>query len=166
MLTIRDARPGDGSLLLRLIRALADYERLAHEVVATPSALEQALFAEPPRAHALIGEWEGTAAAFALYFFNFSTFLARPGLHLEDLFVLPELRGRGIGKALLVELARRAQREQCGRMEWAVLEWNAPAIRFYESLGAKRLEDWRTFRLTAPTIGVLSGSAEGKEESR
>jgi len=163
MLTIRDAVPGDGPLLLRLIRALADYERLADEVVATEAALERALFGRPAYAHAVIAEWEGSPAGFALYFFNYSTFLARPGLHLEDLFVLPERRGLGIGKALFVELARRAHRHGCGRMEWRVLEWNQPAIRFYESQGGHCLGDWRTFRLNAPTIKALSGLPEGSE---
>jgi GNAT superfamily N-acetyltransferase len=156
MLSIRDATAADVPLLLRLIRALAEYERLADAVVATEPDLACALFGERPRARALIAECEGNAAGFALYFFNFSTFLARAGLYLEDLFVLPERRGRGIGKALLVELARRAEREGCGRMEWAVLEWNETAIRFYRALGAEPLGDWRTFRLTAPTIAALA----------
>ncbi len=160
MLSIRDATAADVPLLLRLIRALAEYERLADAVVATEPALTRALFAEHPRAHALIAECDGGAAGFALYFFNFSTFLARAGLHLEDLFVLPERRGQGIGRALLVELARRAESEGCGRMEWAVLEWNEPAIRFYRALGAEPLGDWRTFRMTAPTIAALARLSE------
>jgi GNAT superfamily N-acetyltransferase len=159
MLTIRDAVPQDVGALLQLIRALGEYERLAHEVVATDTGLARGLFGEPPRGHALVAEADGAMAGFALYFFNFSTFLARAGLYLEDLFVIPEQRGRGIGKALLVELAGRARAADCGRMEWSVLEWNAPAIQFYERLGARRLEDWRTFRLTTPAIAALADSS-------
>jgi GNAT superfamily N-acetyltransferase len=156
MLAIRDARPEDAPLILELIRALADYEKLAHEVVATEDALRRALSGERPYARALIASWEGRPAGFALYFFNFSTFLARPGLYLEDLFVLPALRGHGIGKALLGELARRAIAEQCGRMEWSVLTWNQLAMRFYDRLGAKPLDDWRTYRLTGAAIEALA----------
>lgn len=159
MLTIRDAGPGDAPLLLRFIRALADYERLAHEVRATEEDLARTLFGEPRYARAIIASWSGEPAGFALYLFNFSTFLARPGLYLEDLFVLPEQRGRGIGKALLIELARRARAADCGRMEWAVLDWNEPAIRFYESLGATPMVQWRTFRLTRAALGALADGA-------
>ena len=158
MLTIRDAEPRDVPLILELVRALAEYEKLAHQVVATGEAMARALFGERPHAHALIACWEDRPAGFALYFFNFSTFLARPGLYLEDLFVLPALRGQGMGKALLVELARRARAAECGRMEWAVLDWNTPAIEVYQRLGARRLEEWRTFRLDVPAIAALAGA--------
>jgi GNAT superfamily N-acetyltransferase len=158
-MNIREATRADVPLLLSLIRALAQYEKLEHQVVATPEQLAAALFAPDPVAHALIASHEGVAAGFALYFWNFSTFLARPGLYLEDLFVLPAMRGRGIGRQLLVELARRAGARDCGRMEWSVLDWNEPAIRFYESLGARRLEEWRTFRLTREGIDALAKGA-------
>jgi GNAT superfamily N-acetyltransferase len=158
MLTIRDAVAGDAALLLRFIRALAAYERLSHEVRATEADITRTVFGEPRYARAIIASWNGEPAGFALYFFNFSTFLARPGLYLEDLFVLPEQRDRGIGKALLVELARRAHAADCGRMEWAVLNWNEPAIRFYERLGARPIDEWRTFRLTREALGALAAS--------
>ena len=157
MLTIREAVPADVPLVLQLIRALAEYEKLTHQVVATEEALANALFGTRPYAQAMVACWDGRPAGFALYFFNFSTFLARPGLYLEDLFVLPQLRGHGIGKALLARLAARAQAENCGRMEWSVLDWNEPAIRFYESLGARRLTQWQTFRLDGPAIATLAG---------
>lgn len=156
MLAIRDAVASDAPEILRFIRALAEYEKLLDQVHATEDSLRRALFGERPFAHAILASWNGVPAGFALYFFNFSTFLGKPGLYLEDLFVLPELRGHGIGKALLVELARRAQAIGCGRMEWAVLDWNAPAIRFYESLGARGIDEWRIFRLTGDGIGKLA----------
>jgi GNAT superfamily N-acetyltransferase len=159
MLAIRAATPDDAPLILELIRALASYEKLAHEVVATEDSLRRALFGERPYACALIASWNGQPAGLALYFFNFSTFLARPGLYLEDLFVVPALRGHGIGKALLSELARRALAVNCGRMEWSVLTWNTPAIRFYETLGARPIDEWRTFRLTGEAIEALARSA-------
>jgi len=153
--TLRAAQPADVPVILDLIRALADYEKLAGEVTATAAQLEQSLFpadGSAPGAHCVLAEVEGKPAGFALYFFNFSTFLARPGLYLEDLFVRPEYRGRGLGKALLLHLARLANQRGCGRMEWAVLDWNQPAIDFYESLGAKRMKEWQICRLTGDTL--------------
>ncbi len=153
--SIRSAQPADVPAVLGLIRALADYEKLGHEVVATEARLHAALFPAPgakPDAHCIIAEVAGAPAGFALYFFNFSTFLAKPGLYLEDLFVKPEFRGQGLGKALLLHLAKLANERGCGRMEWAVLDWNQPAIDFYESLGAKRLKEWQVCRLTGPSL--------------
>jgi GNAT superfamily N-acetyltransferase len=153
--SLRSAQPDDVPAVLALIRALADYEKLGHEVVATELRLRQALFppaGAKPDAHCIIAEAGGSPAGFALYFFNFSTFLARPGLYLEDLFVKPEFRGQGLGKALLLHLAKLANARGCGRMEWAVLDWNQPAIAFYESLGAKRLKEWQVCRLTGPDL--------------
>jgi len=153
---IRPATASDLPLILQFIRDLATYEKLAHEVEATPARLEQTLFppagAGAPAAFCVLASVAGTPAGFALYFFNYSTFLARPGLYLEDLFVQPEFRGQGIGKALLLHLAKTANARGCGRMEWAVLDWNQPAIAFYESLGARRMLDWQVCRLTGPAL--------------
>lgn len=154
-LVIRPALAADAPLLLALIRGLAGYEKLAHEVVATEEQLASELGAAQPVVHALIAEREGRAAAFALYFFSFSTFLGRQGLYLEDLYVLPEERGRGLGRALLVELARRAAERGCGRMEWSVLDWNVDAQRFYASLGARPMADWTVWRLDRAGIESL-----------
>lgn len=155
--TIRAARPGDEALLLELIRELAVYERLEQEVVADESLLAKALFGPEPSAHALIAEYGGEPVGFALYFFNFSTFLGRPGLYLEDLFVREPLRGHGIGKALLLHLADLAHQRGCGRMEWSVLDWNQPAIEFYRSLGSVPMEEWRVFRLDRRALENLAG---------
>jgi GNAT superfamily N-acetyltransferase len=152
---IRSATAVDVPVILGLIRALADYEKLAGDVVATEELLGRSLFprdGSAPAAYCAIAEAEGTAVGFALYFFNYSTFLARPGLYLEDLFVRPEFRGRGYGKALLLHLAKLANARGCGRMEWSVLDWNQPAIEFYESLGAKRMKEWQICRLTGETL--------------
>jgi GNAT superfamily N-acetyltransferase len=142
--------------VLAMIQALADYESLRHLCVATEDGLRQSLFGPEPAAEVLLG-WEGPApAAFALFFHNFSTFLGRKGLYLEDLFVRPAFRGRGYGRALLVHLARIAVERGCGRFDWAVLDWNAPAIGFYESLGASVLPDWRISRVTGPALEELA----------
>ena len=160
MLTIRSARPGDGPLIHELVRGLAEYERLAHELEATPAQFEAALFGPSPRAFCDIAEWEQdgsrTAAGLALWFYNFSTFRGRHGIYLEDLFVRPEHRGRGIGKALLVRLAQRCVEESLPRLEWSVLDWNQPAIEFYRSLGAKPMDEWTVFRLTDAALAQLS----------
>ena len=152
MLTIRDAVRGDTALILELIHGLAAYEELSHEVVATPELLEKWLFGERPVAEVLIAEWEGAPCGFALFFHNFSTFLGLPGFYLEDLYVQPEFRGRGIGKGLLLRLARLAVERGYGRVEWSVLDWNEPAIRFYKSLGAKPMDEWTVFRLTGDDL--------------
>lgn len=157
---IRDARPADAALIRALIVELAEYEKLAHEMLATEAMLAEHLFCEAPIAHALVAEVDGVPAGFALYFFNFSTFLGRPGLYLEDLFVRPAFRGAGVGRRLLIALARRAHARGCGRMEWAVLDWNVHARRFYESLGARAVEGWDIFRLQAPAIEALAGSED------
>lgn len=155
MAAIRPATAGDVAQILRLIRALADYEKLAHEVVATEAALRQTLFGARPAAEVLLAEEAGRPVGLALFFQNYSTFLARPGVYLEDLFVEPEFRGQGIGKALLAAVARLAVQRGCGRFEWAVLDWNAPAIEFYRSLGAKPLNDWTLFRVTGEALAKL-----------
>ena len=151
---IRPAAPDDIPLILEFIRGLAEYEKMLDQVAATPDGLRASLFPADrvPVARCVIGSIDGVPAGFALYFFNFSTFLGRPGLYLEDLFVKPEFRGDGLGKALLVHLARIANAHGCGRMEWAVLDWNAPAIAFYESLGAKRLREWQLCRLAGADL--------------
>ncbi|MBV6418790.1 MAG: hypothetical protein CMLOHMNK_03750 [Steroidobacteraceae bacterium] len=154
-IVVRPALAADAPLLLSLIRGLADYEKLAHEVIATEEQLARELGASHPVVHALIAEQAGRAAGFALYFFSFSTFVGRQGLYLEDLYVLPEARGRGIGRALLVELARRAAGRGCGRMEWSVLDWNTDARRFYTTLGARPLDEWTVWRLDRAGIEAL-----------
>jgi GNAT superfamily N-acetyltransferase len=153
---IRPAQRADAALILGFIRELAEYERLAHEVVATSADLERSLFADPPYAHALIVESAGAAVGFAVYFFNFSTFVGRPGLYLEDLFVRPTSRGHGIGRALLRHLAAIALERGCARLEWAVLDWNEPAIRFYRSLGARANDDWTLYRVTGEALVRLA----------
>lgn len=155
--TIRPARPADVPQILAFIRELADYEELSHQVVATEELLQLQLFGPKPRAEVVILEaGDGEPAGFALFFHNFSTFLARPGIYLEDLFVRPQYRGSGFGKALLLHLAKLAVEHECGRLEWAVLDWNAPAIGFYESLGAKMMNEWKVFRLTGDALENLA----------
>jgi GNAT superfamily N-acetyltransferase len=139
-------------LILAFIRDLAIYEKLLPEVIATEAALRDSLFGPQPAAHVVIAESGNRPAGFALYFFTYSTFLAKPGLYLEDLFVNPEFRGAGIGKALLLHLAKIAHARGCGRMEWTVLDWNEPAKGFYKKLGAVPLDDWRIMRLTGPAL--------------
>ena len=154
---IREATEGDIPLILRFIRDLAEYERLLHLVVATEETLQATLFGQTRFAEVLIGEEEGAAAGFALFFHNYSTFLAQPGIYLEDLFVRPEYRGRGYGKALLARLAQIARERRCGRVEWAVLDWNEPSIAFYKSLGARVMDEWHTFRLSGEALEKLAG---------
>lgn len=146
------ARKEDVPIILELIRALGEYEKLSHQVVATEADIREALFGTNPRAEVVLA-WAGDRPiGFALFFHNFSTFLGRTGLYLEDLFVVPEWRGRGVGRLLLSHLARIAVERNCGRMEWAVLDWNEPAIGFYKRLGASVLEDWRICRLTGDAL--------------
>ncbi len=143
-------------LILSLIRELAEFERLAHEVVADEPGLHAALFGPRPAAEVLLGfDADGTPMGFALFFQNFSTFLARRGIYLEDLFVRPAFRGRGLGRALLVQLARLAAARGCGRLEWAVLDWNEDAIGFYKKLGARVMDDWRICRVTGDALQTL-----------
>ena len=158
---IAPATETDVPLILRLIRALGEYEQLSHQVVATEAALRDSLFGERPAAEVVIAHVDDVPVGFALWFHNYSTFLARPGLYLEDLFVLPEWRGHGIGRRLLTHLASVAVERGCGRMEWAVLDWNESAIGFYRKLGATLLEDWRICRLTGETLTALGGKTAG-----
>ncbi len=153
---IRAASETDVPLILRFIRDLARYEKLEEKVVATEDGLRQTLFGNPRFAEVVFAEEGGVDVGFALFFHNYSTFLGRPGIYLEDLFVKPEMRGRGYGKALLAHLARLAHERGCGRLEWAVLDWNAPAIDFYKSLGAVPLDDWKIFRLIGEPLVRLS----------
>ena len=153
---IRPATAADAALILEFIRALAAYEKLSHEVEATEEKLRATLFGADPVAHCVLAFADDVSAGFAIYFFNYSTFLARPGIYLEDLFVKPEFRGRGLGKALLLHLARHANSRGCGRVEWSVLDWNQPAIDFYEKLGARRMKEWQICRLTGPALAQYS----------
>jgi GNAT superfamily N-acetyltransferase len=155
MIRIRLARPDDAPLLLALIRGLAEYEKLSDQVTATAEDLRDTLFGARPAAEALIAELDGAPAGFALFFSNYSTFLAKPGIYLEDLFVKPEMRRRGVGRALFTHVARLAVERNCGRFEWSVLDWNEPAIAFYGSLGAVPLSDWTVFRLTGEALRRL-----------
>ena len=155
--TIRPANAGDIAEILRLIRALAEYEKLAEQAVGTEARMRDSLFGARPAAEALVAERGGRAVGFAIFFTTFSTFLCKPGLYLEDLFVEPEHRGAGIGKALLRRLAGLAVERKCGRFEWRVLDWNEPSIRFYESLGAKLMPEWELVRMTEPDFARLAG---------
>jgi GNAT superfamily N-acetyltransferase len=156
-LTIRPGERSDIPLIAELIRGLARYERLADEVTMTEVKLERGLFGERRYAETLIAEDDGRPVGFALFFHSFSTFLAQPGIYLEDLFVVPEDRGQGVGKALLEALARLAVERGCGRLEWAVLDWNESAIRFYERLGARPNADWTVYRLAGESLRALAG---------
>lgn len=164
-LTIRFATIGDTPLVLTLIRGLAEYERLAHEAIATEADIRESLFGARPGAEVLIAETDGEPAGFALFFHNYSTFLGRRGLYLEDLFVFPEFRGRGVGRALMVRLAQIAVERNCGRFEWWVLDWNEPSIRFYESLGARAMSDWTVYRLTGEPLLRLASEGRTSAES-
>jgi GNAT superfamily N-acetyltransferase len=155
--TIRPASEADLGTIEELIRALAEYERLSDEVVMDAELLRKGLFGERPYAEVLIAEVDGEPAGFALFFHNFSTFLGRPGIYLEDLFVKPEHRGKGYGRALLRRLAEITVERDCGRLEWAVLDWNEPAIGFYKKLGARPNDDWTVFRLAGESLAQLAG---------
>ncbi len=155
-LRFRDAVAGDEALVAIFVRGLAEYENLAHEAVATEADFRRALFGPIPRCHALFAEVDGQAVGFAVWFYNFSTFTGRPGLYVEDIFVIPDHRGRGIGRAIFRELARRAIAEGCGRMEWWVLNWNESAISFYRSLGAQPMDEWTTQRLTGEALAAVA----------
>src|ERR687887_16164 len=157
-MTIRAATHDDVPVILQLIRDLATYERAPDEVVASEEQLVDVLFGERPVAEVLLAFEGESAVGFAVFFFNFFTRLGPPGLYLEDLFVKPETRGKGYGRALLVELAKIARDRGCGRMEWAVLDWNEPAIKFYRALGAKPMDEWTVFRLTRGEIARLANS--------
>ena len=152
---LRPATPDDVPVLFQLIQALAEYEKLSHEVSGNPDHLKQHLFGSPSYIEAILAEIEGKAVGFALFFYNYSTFLTQPGIYLEDLFVLPEYRRQGIGKALITHLAELAVSRGCGRLEWSVLDWNQPAINFYQKIGATILPDWRICRVTGPSLTAL-----------
>lgn len=158
-LSIRPAEPADAGLIMTLIRELAEYERLAHEVDATSEDIGAALFGPNPRVFASIAEVDGEPAGFALWFYNFSTFRGRHGIYLEDLFVRPAFRSRGIGRAMLQHLAQRCRAEGLARFEWWVLDWNEPALRFYRSLGAQPMEEWTVQRVTGDALATLAGEA-------
>src|SRR5437870_9275819 len=157
---IRSAHVEDVPIILQLIRDLATYERARNEVTATEEQLVDVLFGERPAAEVLLAFEEQSPVGFAVFFHNFSTWLGQPGLYLEDLFVKPDKRGKGYGRALLVELAKIARERGCGRMEWAVLDWNEPAINFYRTLGAKPMDEWTVFRLTRDGIAKLANAAD------
>ena len=159
MILVREASAADVALILAFIRELAEYERLSHEVVATEDGVRESLFGERPYAEVLIAEHDGSPAGFALFFHNYSTFLGRPGIYLEDLYVRPEFRGAGTGKKLLVRLARLARSRGCGRLEWWVLDWNEPSIGFYEKLGAVPMDDWTVYRVSGPALEDLASGS-------
>ena len=152
----RDAVPGDTGRVLWFVRALAEYEKLLHEVEATEAELDRALFGDPPRCHAMFAELDGVPVGFGLWFYNFSTFMGRAGLYVEDVFVLPEHRGKGVGRAIFGELARRAIAEGCKRMDWWVLNWNAPAIKFYGAIGARPMDEWTVQRLSGDALVAMA----------
>lgn len=152
---IRNSTPEDVSLILQLIKEIAEYEKLSHEVIATEKILMESLFGDKKSAEVVIGELEGKPVGYALFFHNFSTFLGKKGLYLEDLFVRPEYRGKGFGKKLLLHLVKIAKERNCGRMEWSVLNWNTPAIEFYKSLGAFPMDEWTVYRLDEKAINNL-----------
>ena len=159
MLNIRPATRDDAPVIASLVRELADYEKLLDDAKATAADFLREIESPNPVIHVLIAEWNGSPCGFALYFFNFSTFVGRPGLYLEDLFVRPAQRKHGIGRALLRALARIASQRDCGRMEWAVLDWNEPALRFYKTLGARQLNEWIVHRLTPVEIDALAAES-------
>lgn len=164
-LTIRAAGRADVPLIASLIRALAEYEKLAHEVRFDEAVLGQKLFGPRPYAEVVIGEIDGTPQGFALFFHNFSTFEGKPGIYLEDLFVKPEARGSGLGRALLAHLAALAVERDCARLEWSVLDWNEPAIGFYKSLGAKFMDEWTVMRVDGAALAQLGANAGNSVEN-
>ena len=160
-ISIRPARPGEAGLVLALVRELAEYERLLDAVDATEAMIDAALFGEQPRVSCEIAEWAGAPAGFALWFANFSSFRGRHGIYLEDLYVRPAYRRRGIGRALLVHLAQRCLAAGWTRFEWAVLDWNAPSVEFYRSLGAVLMDDWTICRITGDALARLARAGNG-----
>jgi len=159
MVSIRPATPADLPLIAQLIRDLAEYEKLLHEVRFDEAVLGQKLFGARPYAEVVIGEIDGAPQGFALFFHNFSTFEGKPGIYLEDLFVRPDARGSGLGKALLSHLARLAMERDCARLEWSVLDWNSPAIGFYQKLGARLMDEWTVMRVDGPALQQLGAAA-------
>ena len=153
---IRPAVANDAGTILSLIKELADFEHLSHQVVATEADIRRSLFGERPFAEALIGEYEESSISFALFFYNFSTFIGKPGIYLEDLYVKPEYRSRGFGRRMLVHIAGLAKERSCARFEWSVLDWNEPAIRTYDRLNAKPMKEWILYRLTGEALEKLA----------
>jgi GNAT superfamily N-acetyltransferase len=166
MLTIRPATISDTTLILDLVRELAVYERAPDAVKAAEADFARDGFGAAPKFRVVIAEWDATAAGFALFFYNYSTWEGRPGLYLEDLYVRPEFRGRGIGKELLRHLAQIAVRDNCARFEWHVLDWNEPSLRFYESLGARHLKEWLTMRVEGEALRRLAGEQPRRKPDR
>jgi len=164
-LLIRRARPDEAGLVLSLVRELAEYEKLLHEVEATEAMIAEALFGANPRVFCDLAEWNGEVAGFAVWFVNFSTFSGRAGIYLEDLFVRPALRGKGIGKALLSHLARECVANDWSRLQWSVLDWNTPSIEFYKSLGAVMLDEWTVCKVGGPALAALARTASCKTAS-
>jgi GNAT superfamily N-acetyltransferase len=158
--TIRPVRTDEVHLVLQFVRELAEYERLLHEVTATEQGLRESLFGAKPYAEVVFACLDDEPVGFALFFHNFSTFLAQPGIYLEDLFVRPAVRGKGVGQALLMWLAAEAVRRKCGRLEWSVLDWNEAAIRFYKALGARPMDEWGIFRLSGESLKAVARRAE------
>ncbi len=163
MIVIRKAVASDCKQILKMIRELATFERMLADVTANEDKLRQHLFGAKPTAHVLMAEYEGTVCGFALYFYNFSTFLACPGIYLEDLYVQESMRSYGVGKTLLVKLAQIAKEENCGRIEWSVLKWNTNAVRFYLKIGAVPLEEWSVYRMDQSAIAKLAGSEQQED---
>jgi len=155
-LSIRRARSGEAGVVLSLVRELAEYEKLSHEVEATEAMIADALFGANPRLFCDVAEWNGEVAGFAVWFINFSTFSGRSGIYLEDLFVRPHVRGKGIGKALLAHLAKECVANNWSRLQWSVLDWNAPSIAFYKSLGAVMMDEWTVCKVTGPALSALA----------
>ena len=154
--TIRPATVDDAPVILSLIKGLAEYEKLSHEVVATEELLRDTLFGTRPVAEVILGDYNGEPVSFALFFHNYSTFLGRPGIYLEDLFVKPEMRRKGFGKVMLAYVANLTKERQCGRLEWSVLDWNEPAWKFYKSIGAVPMDEWTVHRVTGEGINRLA----------
>ena len=161
---LREARAKDCGLILALIRELAEYEKLSHEVVATEEVLRETLFGAQPRAEVVFGEYRGRVVGYALFFHNFSTFTGRPGIYLEDIYVKPAMRGRGYGKCLLTYVAKLAVERDCARVEWSVLDWNEPSVRFYRSLGAVAMDEWTAQRLVGPALDEVAAMFEKRQE--
>jgi len=164
-LVIRRAQSGEAGLVLAFVRELAEYEKLLHELEASEAMIAEALFGENPRLSCAIAEWDGAPVGFAVWFVNFSTFSGRAGIYLEDLFVRPALRGKGIGKALLSHLARECVANEWSRLQWSVLDWNTPSIEFYKSLGAVMLDEWTVCKVGGPALAALARTASCKTAS-
>jgi GNAT superfamily N-acetyltransferase len=160
---ILPARESDTPVILELIRGLAEYEKLSHAVKATEARLRETLFGEQPAAEVLLAYLGGECAGLALFFQNYSTFLAQPGIYLEDIYVKPHARGKGLGLALLIRIARIAEERGCGRVDWHVLDWNEPSIKFYKAIGAKPMDDWTLYRLTGDAIKELASRGDSSQ---